>query len=117
MDHFLPKEVQEGLDQARKVALRRSHRLMVEVAGRAYPVLRAWDGGFAIEARTAPHLRGLVDLFDGGRHLSQCLIVTSSEENGEWCFDYKRMTEASGSQPLDFARASDAPAGLLEYDG
>lgn len=114
MDSFLPKDVQDGLDRARKSALRRSHRLMVEVAGRTYPILRAWDGGFAVETQTAPHLRGLVDLYDGGRHLSQCLIVTSSEEYGEWCFEYKRMTEASGTQPLDFVRALDAPAGLLE---
>ena len=115
MDTFLPKDVQEGLERARKSALRRSHRLMVEVAGQSYPVLRAWTGGFAVEARTAPHLRGLVDLYDGGRHLSQCLIVTSSEQNGEWCFEYKRMTEASGTQPLDFVRAVDAPVGLLEH--
>ncbi|MEB8387921.1 hypothetical protein OO012_11825 [Rhodobacteraceae bacterium KMM 6894] len=114
MDIFLPKDVQDGLDRARKSALRRSHRLMVEVDGNTYPVLRAWDGGFAVEAQTAPHLRGLVDLYDGGRYLSQCLIVTSSEDNGEWCFEYKRMTDASGSQPLDFERAVDAPSGLLE---
>lgn len=113
MDFFLPKDVQDGLDRARLAAMRRAHRLTVEVAGQAYPVLRAWEGGFSVTAQTAPRLRGLVDLFDGGTHLSQCLIVTSREEHGEWHFEYKRMTEASGSQPLDFARDTGGPAGLL----
>lgn len=117
MDMFLPPEVQQGLDQARKTALRRSHRLMVEVAGVAYPVLHAWDDGFAVDADTAAHLRGLVDLFDGGRHLSQCLIIAASEEDGEWHFAYKRTTEASGTQPVDFVRAVDAPIAMLENRG
>lgn len=114
MDMGLPKDVQEGLDAARRAASLKSHRLRVEVDGTSYRILRAWPGGFAVDAEHAPHLRGLVDLFDGARHLSQCLIVAASEEGGEWHFDYKRMTEATGDQPADFVRAPDAPAGLLE---
>lgn len=114
MEMSLPKDVQDGLDAARRAAELKSHRLRVEVDGVPYRILRAWPGGFAVDAVHAPHLRGLVDLFDGARHLSQCLIVAALDEGAEWHFEYKRMTEATGSQPTDFVRAKDAPAGLLE---
>lgn len=113
MTTYLPPDVQAGLDAARRLARRKGSRLRVEAGGTSHRVLRAWENGFALEAAEAPHLRGLVDLYDGARHLSQCLIVASSEEEGEVHFEYKRMTEASGRQPLDFYRAPDAPAALL----
>ncbi len=114
MDMHLPPEVQEGLDKARRAALLKSNRLTVEVGGVSYRILRAWPGGFAVEAADAASLRGLVDLYDGPRHLSQCLIVAASEEGGERHFDYKRMTSVVGGQPADFVRAPTAPAALLE---
>ncbi|WP_324751509.1 hypothetical protein [Roseovarius sp. Pro17] len=115
MEMHLPRDVQDGLDAARKAAQLKSHRLRVEAGGVFYRILRAWPGGFAVDAADAPHLGGLVDLYDGSRHLSRGLIVAAVEEAGEWHFDYKRMTDASASQPADFARAPDAPAGLLEH--
>ena len=113
MTDFLPKDVQEGLDRARLAALRASSRMRLHVGDDIHPVLRAWEGGFAMEAERAPQLRGLVDLYDGARHLSRCLIVASSEEPGEVHFEMKRMTEATGEQPVDFERLSDAPVALL----
>lgn len=117
MSTYLPPDVQAGLDAARKLALRKGNRLRIEAGGTVHRVLRAWENGFALDAAEAPHLRGLVDLYDGTRQLSQCLIVASCEENGEMQFEYKRMTDASGSQPLDFYRAPDAPAALLPRPG
>ena len=114
MDMHLPQDVQAGLDAARRKAEARSNRLRVEVADKSYRVLRAWPGGFAVDADDGAHLRGLVDLYDGSRHLSRGLIVAAAEEGGERIFDYKRMTDATGDQPADFARDGDAPAGLLE---
>ncbi|MFD0859129.1 hypothetical protein [Roseovarius aquimarinus] len=114
MDMHLPRDVQDGLDAARRAAHLRSSRLRVEADGVSLRVLRAWPGGFAVDAAEGAHLRGLVDIFDGPRHLSRGLIVAAAEEGGERVFDYKRMTEATGSQPADFVRAADAPAGLLE---
>lgn len=113
MSTYLSKEVQEGLDAARKAALLKKTRLRVEAGERSYRVLRMWDGGFALDADTAPHLRGLVDIFDGARHLYQALIVASDEENGELLFEFKRSTEAHDSAPLDFARDENAPIALL----
>lgn len=114
MDMHLPPDVQEGLDKARRAALLKSSRLTVEAGGVSYRILRAWPGGFAVEAADAVHLRWLVDLYDGPRHLSQCLIVAASEEGGELHFEYKRMTPVSNGQPVDFVRAPNAPVALLE---
>lgn len=116
MTTFLPKEVQIGLDAARIAALRKSSRLRVETGEDSYRVLRLWSGGFTVEADVVPPLRGLVDLYDGGRHLYQCLIVASETEGGEMQYEFKRSTEAHDRAPLDFYRAPDAPIALLGKD-
>lgn len=110
---FFSKEVQAGLDAARRKDRRKAARLRIEVDGQSYPVLRMWKTGFALEAENAPHLRGLVDLFEGGRQLFQCLIVASAEEDGEMQYEFKRATPVAGAAALDFVRRSDAPAGLI----
>ncbi|WP_212523748.1 hypothetical protein [Actibacterium sp. MT2.3-13A] len=114
MPEFLPKEVREGLERARKAALRKKSRLRVHAGDEIYPVLRFWEDGFALEAERAPHLRGLVDIYEGSRHLYQALIVTSSEEAGERRFEFKRNTAAADRAPLDYDRPDDAPVALLE---
>jgi len=111
---YLPCDVQIGLDEARRSAHLKSHRLRVEAGGVSHRILRAWPGGFAIDAADGARLRGLVDLYDGARHLSRGLIVAASESGAERIFDYKRMTDATGGQPSDFVHAPDAPAGLLD---
>jgi len=113
MSEFLPKEVRDGLDAARKAQKRKQSRLRVAVGEDIFPVLRFWDGGFALDAETAPQLRGLVDLYDGGRHLYQCLIIASEEESGEMVYEFKRNTAAVDKAPLDFYRDEAAPIALL----
>ena len=114
MSTFLSPEVQAGLDAARKLALKKSHRLSVQAGDKSFKILRSWNNGFSLDADEAPHLRGLVDMFDGTHHLSRCLIVASAEEGDEIEFEYKRSTEAADRQPLDFYRRPDAPIALLE---
>ena len=114
MLEFLPKEVREGLEAARKRDLKRKSRLRVEVGDSVYPVLRFWDNGFALDADFSPgKLRGLVDVYDGSRHVFQCLIVATSIEDGELVCDFKRATAVTGKAPLDFWRRDDAPVGYL----
>ncbi len=113
MSEFLPQSVRDGLEAARREAQRRKSRLKVRDGDMSYPVLRLWSGGFSLPAEPAPRLRGLVDLFDGERHLSRCLVVTSREEAGERIYEFKRATAAADSAPLDFARPMDAPLGYL----
>ena len=113
MSDFLPKEVREGLEAARKAKLRKNSRLRVHVGNAVFPVLRYWETGFSLDAEDAPHLRGLVDIYDGSRHLYQCLIVTSAEENGQMIYDFKRSTAAVDKAPLDFYRDANAPVALI----
>lgn len=113
MSDYLPKEVREGLEAARKAELRRKSRLRVKAGDAYYPVLRFWDNGFAFDAADAPHLRGLVDLYNGGVHLYQCLIVASEEDGGMMKYEFKRATEAVDRAPLDYPRDENAPVALL----
>ncbi len=113
MLEFLPKDVREGLDTARKRKLKSQIRLRVRVGAKEFPLLRYWDEGFALDAADAPNLRGLVDVYDGARHVSQCLIIASAEERGEMIYDFKRVTLASDNAPLDYVRDVDAPVALL----
>jgi hypothetical protein len=113
MESVFSKEIQEGLQAARLLAARKSSRLRIDVNGVIYPVLRLWKTGFSIEAEHAPHLRGLVDIYDGASHLFQCLIVASEEEAGEMIYEFKRATPVATSAPLDFERPENTPAGLI----
>ena len=113
MSTFLSPEVQAGLDAARKLALKKSNRLNVQAGDRTFKILRSWHNGFSLDADEAPHLRGLVDMFDGTKHLARCLIVASADEGDEIEFEFKRTTEAADRQPLDFYRRPDAPVALL----
>ena len=115
MTDFLSKELREGLAQARKLAARNKARMRVRIGDDTYPVLRVWKNGFSLDAEDAPHMRGLVDLYDGGRHTAQCLIIASEEDGGEMRYEYKRATQAHDRAPLDFAREENAPAGLIEH--
>ncbi|MEM1232752.1 MAG: hypothetical protein AAGH70_01370 [Pseudomonadota bacterium] len=111
---YLSDEVRAGLEAARVRQTRRKSRLRVETGNGYFPVLRLWEGGFAMDRESAPNLRGLVDLYDGPRHLYQALIVTSSEEAGERRFEFKRNTMADDAAPLDFAREVPEPIALLK---
>jgi hypothetical protein len=114
MLEFLPKEVREGLEAARKRDQKRKSRLRVEVGDAVYPVLRFWDDGFALDADFSPgKLRGLVDVYDGSRHVFQCLIMATTIENGELVCNFKRATAVTGRAPLDFWRRDEAPVGYL----
>lgn len=113
MLEFLPKEVREGLEAARKRDRTRKSRLRVQLGEAVFPVLRLWDEGFALDADRTPRLRGLVDVYDGTRHLCQCLIVASTIENGELICEFKRSTPAEDGPALDFWRDENAPVGYL----
>lgn len=112
MDH-LPEEIRAGLAAAATRAARKTRRLRVRDGERVFPVLRQWDGGFAMEEERAAHLRGLVDLLDGDRLLKRCLIVASRLDGREVVFEYKHATPPADSPPLDYERPDDAPVGLL----
>ncbi len=113
MSEYLPKEVREGLEAARKRALQRGSRLRLHVGPDVYPILRFWEGGFALDADQIDHLRGLVDIYDGGRHIYQSLIIASDIAEGELICDMKRSTAALDRAPLDFERDESKPIALI----
>ncbi|MBC2837512.1 hypothetical protein [Paragemmobacter straminiformis] len=113
MLEFLPREVREGLEAARKATLRRKSRLRVQVGGAVFPVLRFWEDGMALDAKLTPHLRGLVDVYDGANHIFQCLIVASSQDGGELICGFKRSTAVLDRPALDYWHDENAPVGYL----
>lgn len=115
MSAYFSKEVLEGLEMARKRALKKKSRLRVMVGDAAFAVLDLRDSGFALDIHDAPKLRGLVDLYDGTRHLYQCLIVASEEEGTLMRYEFKRSTPATDRAALDFARDENAPVALIGH--
>lgn len=113
MFQYLSNEVRDGLEAARKQAQRRRSRMSVQVGDAIYPILRYWQNGFSIDASHTTHLRGLVDIYDGPRQLTQCLLVASTVENGELVCEFKRNTAALDQAPLDFELAGERPVALL----
>jgi hypothetical protein len=113
MLEFLPKDVREGLEAAQKRERTRKSRLRVQVGDAVFPIIRIWEAGFSLDAAKVPRLRGLVDIFDGTRHLGQCLIVASTEDNGELVCEFKRYTPAEDRPALDFWRDENLPVGFL----
>jgi len=84
----------------------------VEFNKNRYPVLQLKKCGFCVEATKAPIIRGLLDLYYGGKHLKQYLIVASKEENGIVYFEYKRNTNTQTSTPKDFYQET-SPVALI----
>ncbi len=117
MSEYLPEAVRKGLEEARKASLRRSSRLCVHDGDQVYRILRLWDGGFAIDADDAPKLRGFVEIYDGAKHLYQCLVVSSREEEGERVFEFKWSTAVADRPALDFEQTRDAPVALIGRSG
>lgn len=113
MIEFLPKDVVEGLREAHLRQLAKKSRIRVHVGDDVYPVLKLWRNGFALKKENAPKLRGLVDLYDGIRHMSQCLIVASSEEGELMNYEFKRNTATTDHAAADYVTDDPRPVSLL----
>ena len=110
---FLPKDLVAAMRAAQTRETGRRSRLRVVAGDAVWPVLRRWRGGFALNAAEVSHLRGLVELYEGGRHIATALIVASEIEGGELICSVKRETLVTDRAALDFVRAANAPAGYL----
>jgi hypothetical protein len=114
MSEYLPKEVREGLDQARvRAARKQKSRLRVQVGPEAYPIQEFGAQAFTLRAEGAPRLRGLVDIFKGSEHLYQALIVTAALDGPDMRYEFKRMTRTRSNVPLDYDPGPNVPAGLI----
>ena len=114
MLEFLPKEVRDGLDAARKRDRAASRACASSWARRCFRCCACGTTALRWTLTGRPRLRGLVDVYDGSRHICQCLIVASTVENGELICDFKRSTLAEDRPALDFWRDENAPVGYLQ---
>ncbi len=113
MLEYLPEDIRRGLETARKRATRKGSRLCVHVGEQVYPILTLGDTGFTVDMQHVPKLRGLVDIYDGPRHLSHALIIAASEDGQTMTYDFKRESLVSTSQIRDYVEERDTPAGYL----
>ena len=113
MTTYLPKDLRDDLEAARLANLGKRSRWRVVIGETSFPVLRLRRNGFSVDQGKVPPLRGLVDVYDGPRHLYQCLIVATAEEAGEMWYEFKRNTAAEDKAPLDHIRETPVPTALL----
>jgi len=113
MEAYFSPDVLAGLQKARMQDSQKKNRLRVHVEDEIYPVLKLWENGFSIMDENAPYLRGFVDLYDGGRHLSQCLVIHSEPEGHVMNYEFKRYTKVTDTAPKDYAVDEDAPVALI----
>ena len=109
----LPESIATELRAAQKKAARRKNRLRVEANGLSLPVVRMLPEGFVVDQGAEKRLRGLVDLYDGSRLVSQCLIVAASQDGDLMRYDFKRNTTVTDRPAPDFVRDENAPVALL----
>ncbi|MBF9045399.1 hypothetical protein HKCCE4037_18830 [Rhodobacterales bacterium HKCCE4037] len=113
MTEYLPDELRHQLAAAHRAAKRKKSTRSVHIGDEAFAILEMSENGFAVAIDEAPRLRGLVDIYEGPRHLYQALIVAASEDGDLMRYDFKRNTAAVPTPPVDFELAVDRPVGLL----
>lgn len=113
MEAYFSDEVLAGIKAAQKAQDRKKSRLRVHADDQRISLIKLWDDGFTVDAETTPHLRGLVDLYDSGKHLAQCLIIRSEADGRFMHYEFKRKTDISEKPPLDYARDEQKPVALL----
>lgn len=113
MLEHLPDDIRRGLAAARRRDERARARLCVHLGDAAFPIRRLWEGGFAVEAACAPRLRGVVNIFDGPRHLLHALIIASELDEDEMRYEFKRVTAARTRPARDYADEAPEPSGYL----
>ena len=115
MLEYLPEDIRRGLDIARQRAERRSTRLCVHLNEAVFPIQRLWDGGFAVDASRAPRLRGVIDIYDGPRHVLHALIIASDLDADEMRYEFKQVTAVGTGPARDYAEEAPAPSGFLSF--
>ncbi|QUS36508.1 hypothetical protein [Falsirhodobacter algicola] len=113
MLEYLPDDLREEMRQAAIRKRRRGSRLHIQLGPDVFPLTRLWDRGLSIEAARLTHLRGVVDLFDGPRHIGHCLIVASVIDGDELVCEFKSFQPICDGPPVDFERTAEPVAGFL----
>lgn len=83
--------------------LRPGPRLTMECGRLRFPVVAIGSEGCLIEALDGLVPRGLVDIWEGERHVAQCLIVLAAPDGPYLRCAFKRRTPSRREPPRDFA--------------
>ena len=113
MSTYVSDEVSAGLEAARKAALKRKTRMRVGVGVETVPILSFDEAGFTTRAQGTSQLRGLVDIYEGRKHLYQALIVTSEEVDDTLYYEFKRVTRAEDHPAADYVKLTPQISGLI----
>lgn len=113
MTIYLPDTIKEELAMARRDARRLRATRTVHVGEEAYPIFDMTESGFSVDFGDSPKLRGLINIYEGARHLYQALIVASERDGDVMRYEFKRNTAAASHAPLDFEQEAERPIALL----
>lgn len=113
MEAYFSKDIMAEMSAAQRVRDTRKSRLRVHAGEETFTVVKLWDGGFAVDAETTPHLRGLVDIYDSATHLAQCLIMRSDRNGRFMRYEFKRKTDILDEVPVDYEKDETGPIALL----
>lgn len=83
--------------------LRRRSRLVTECRSRRFRVVAMSEDGCLIDAPEGRVPGEFVDIFDGERHVEQCLVVLAAPEGAFLRCTFKRRTPSRLAPPRDFA--------------
>jgi len=75
----------------------------MECGSRRFPVVAMGSDACLVEAPDGFIPRGFADIFDGDRHVAQCLILIAAPEGPFVRCSFKRRTEWRAAPPRDFA--------------
>ncbi|QPH52767.1 hypothetical protein [Pontivivens ytuae] len=112
MDIHLPQDVATALREGDPAPKRAKTRPRARMGKQVIDLISLDETGFTV-AGDAPLLRGHLSLYDGERHLADCLIVTAAHEGPLVRYEYKRRTDVTDTAALDYVRDPSAPVALL----
>jgi hypothetical protein len=84
---------------------RRGRELVMECGSRRFPVVAIGSDGCLIDAHDGFVPRGFADIFEGDRHVENCLIVLAAPEGPFLRLAFKRRTAPRLDPPRDFPEA------------
>ena len=109
----LPADVRKELISARIRQGARSRRLSLHQGDQVFSIRRMWTDGFSLALEDVTHLRGLVEIHEGPRHILTCLINAAEVEGDELLCSFKRASKVPDRAALDYVARENEPVWLL----
>ncbi|RRH77953.1 hypothetical protein [Falsigemmobacter faecalis] len=113
MMEYLPAEIRDGLQGARLRQGGRRRRLSLHQGDMVFSIRRMWTDGFSLALDDVTHLRGLVEIHEGPRHILTCLINAVEVEGDELLCSFKRASKVQDRAALDYVARDNEPVWLL----